>query len=308
MSQFKGTYVFKKNGIEIGRSENLITDNGRKIILQYLSGYRGEWASDLAIGAISNPPLSSDTELNFETARVPITLKTFKSSNLVDPDLIVLRGTLPSIMYANIYEIGIYPESKKTDISNRNNRILTDFSDLTNWVSSIYDQNNQVPSNGVVEITGFLPQAPQSPRIGGFSVEIYPNTSYYNDTFGFSLQGYSDIDTLQLLAYNTVAGNMNVTLKDSNNQTLSFNYALTDNAGYQVLSAPFPSGVQYLSTIKSITITTDNTAVITLDAIKASTTRELTSTEYIISKSVLSNPIAKMYGITLDVEYYLQLL
>jgi hypothetical protein len=308
MSQFKGTYVFKQDGVEVGRSENIITDDGRKTILQYLSGYRNEWASDLAIGAISNPPLSTDTELNFETARVPITLKTFRSKTLTDPDLIVLRGTLPSTMYANIYEIGVYPESKNTDIANRNNRILTDFSDLSNWVASVADINNQVAMNGTVEITGFMPQAPQSPRIGGFSVEIYPNTSYYNNTYGFSLQGYSDIDTLKLLVYNTVAGNATVTMTDANNQTLTFNYVLSDNAGYSILSAPFPSGVQYLSTIKSINITTDSTGVLTLDAIKASTTRELTSTEYIISKSVLYNPIAKMYGITLDVEYYLQLL
>jgi hypothetical protein len=35
---------------------------------------------------------------------------------------------------------------------------------------------------------------------------------------------------------------------------------------------------------------------------------ELTSEDYLISKSVLSTPIAKIYGTPLDIEYYVQIL
>ena len=37
----KGTYIYKQNGIEIGRSENVITTDGKKSILQYLAGKIG---------------------------------------------------------------------------------------------------------------------------------------------------------------------------------------------------------------------------------------------------------------------------
>lgn len=310
MSQFKGTYVFKQNGVEVGRSENLITNNGRKIIMQYLAGIKNNWASNIGIGAISTTPTLNDVELNFETARFPVTLKTFKSAVDLDPDLIILRTTLPANMYANIYEIGTYPNNAVDIVSNKNNRIITDFSDLTNWVTD----------GGQTYITGFMPMAEQSPRIGGYSVELTPSTSFNNNTFSFSISEYSNKDNLQILAYNTVQGTLTVKLKDINGYYANFVYNLSDNSGYQILSAAFPaiivdsngnsvsSSTQLLGTINSITISTDTTAVVTVDAIKASATNEVSSTDYIISKSVLTTPIAKDYGTTLDIEYYIQLL
>jgi hypothetical protein len=52
LSLFKGTYVFKQNGLEIGRTNNLITSNGRNLILEFLAGARQNWAADMAIGAM----------------------------------------------------------------------------------------------------------------------------------------------------------------------------------------------------------------------------------------------------------------
>jgi hypothetical protein len=310
VSQFKGTYVFSENGIEIGRSSNLITSNGRKIILQYLSGLRTDWAQSIAIGALSNTPSTSDIELNFETGRFPVTLKTFQSATSTSPDLVVLRTTLPANMYANIYEVGAYPNTYSSDIVNRSNRIFTDFSDLTNWVTS----------GGTTYITGYMPVAIQSPRIGAFSVELTPNTTYYNNNFNLDISGYTAIDNLELLVYNTVAGNLNVKFTDVNGYSASFSYNLQTNTGYQSISTGFPTAIQdqdgntvyspsqYLSTINSISITTDSTAVATIDVIKGSVTNELSPTDYIISKSVLSTPIAKNYGTALDIEYYIELL
>jgi len=305
---FKGTYVFKQDGKEVGRSENLITTNGRKVLLQYLAGTRVDWAADMCFGAIDTAPSLSDIELNFETARVPVSLKTYKSATSGNPDLIIVRGTLPASLYANIYEIGLYPESRITDVANRNNRIITDFSDLSNWVASIADQSQSITDQGTVSITGYSAQGAASPRIGGFSVDLAQNTSYQNNTFGFNLLGYSDLDTLKILAYNTAAGIVTITLKDVQNNSYVFTYTLSDNAGYQILSAPFPANVSFTNTINSITIATDNTASVTIDAIKASVSTELTNEDYLISKSVLSTPIAKIYGTPLDVEYYVQIM
>ena len=309
MLQLKGTYVFSQNGIEIGRSDNLITTNGRKVLLQYMSEARSEWAADMAIGALETIPASlTDIGLNYETGRFPITLKTYQSAANGSPDLIIVRSTLPASMYANIYEIGIYPESRATNASTRNNTLITDFSDLTNWVVSVADQNQSIPGQGTSAITAFTPQGTASPRIGGFSVELTQNTQYQNNTFNFNLLGYSTVDTLDLLVYNTVAGNLTVTLGDVSGNTYAFNYTLQTNTGYQSISANFPSGVFFTSLINSVTIITDTTAALTIDAIKASTAQELTSEDYLISKSILSNPIAKIYGVPLDIDYYLQVL
>jgi len=305
---FKGTYIYKQNGIEIGRSENLITTNGRKVLLQYLSGLRSTWAADMCIGAIKSSPSPSDIELDFETARVPVTLRTYKSATTTDPDFLIVRATLPESLYANIYEIGLYPESKNTDVSNRNNRIITDFSDLSNWAVSVADIGQNILNQGTIYTINYSPQGTASPRIGGFSVDIVQNTKYQNNNFAFNLLGYSDLDSLKILAYNTAAGVLTVTLGDTAGNSYAFTYTLSDSSDYQILSCPFPSGYVFSNTINSITITTDTTAAVTIDAIKASVTSELTNQDYIISKSSLSTPIAKVYGTALDIEYYVQIL
>lgn len=305
---FKGTYVFKQSGLEIGRSENLITTNGRKILLQYLAGVKSDWASDLCIGALNTSVSSADIELNFETARVPVTLKTYQSATGSNPDLIVVRGTLPENLYANIYEVGLYPEHRSTDVSNRSNQIITDFSDLTNWYASVNNNTQNISNQGTVYLTGFMPQAAASPRIGGFSIGMAPNTLYTNNTFNFSLLGYTNVDTLQILAYNTVSGNLTITMVDNYNNSYVFTYTLQNNSNYQSLNVNMPSNIYNSNQITSISIATDNTSSLTIDAIKTSVTQELSSTDYIISKSLLTTPIAKIYGTPLDIEYYVQVL
>ena len=307
---FKGTYVFKENGKEIGRSSNLITTNGRKVLLQYLAGIKSTWASNLAIGAITTPPTINDTQLNFETGRYPITLRTYQAATVSTPDLIIVRATLPALMYANIYEVGVYPEDSLSNISNRSNNIIVDFSDLTNWTTTA----------GSTYISGFTPGLNSSPRIGGYSVELAPNTTVYNNTYSIDLSNYDESDNLQILAYNTTAGALSVKMTNSSGYSAIFNYSLSSNSEYQVLSVPFPSTIydsnssvvasppRFLNTINSVTITTDSTASGTIDVIKTSSASKLTNNDFIISKSVLSTPIAKTYGVPLDVEYYIELL
>jgi len=295
---FKGTYVFKQNGKEIGRSQNLITTNGRKTILQYLAGVRQNWASDMSIGAISTTPTSNDVELNFETLRFPVNLKTYSPAANGNPDLIIVRATVPANIYANIYEIGLYADTKNSNAAIRNNSILVDFSNISSWTALA----------GEVNLVEFTPQADNSPRIGPYAVQLNSDTNYTNSSYSFSLQNYSDVDTLKLLAYNTAAGNLTVTLTDISGSSTSYTYTLTDNVDYQVLSVPFNATDKFLNTISTVSLTTDSSAVVTIDCIKASTTAELAQDDYIVSKSVLDVPIAKIFNVPLDIEYYVELL
>ena len=300
MSQlFKGTYVFKQNGVEVGRSSNLITNIGRKIILQYLTRAREEWAADMAIGALNTAPAATDIQLNFETGRYPVILKTFLSATLTDPDLILVRATIPENVYANIYEIGIYPTNTSfSTVSNRNNIILTEFSDLTNWVNSA----------GTIEVNPFAPQASGSPRTGANSISFLNNTTYSNTNLSIPISGYSSLDDLQILMYNSTAGVVTVTLTDISGITQTISFTITTNGNYSSLSAKFGSSISDFSYITGISISTNSTAALTIDAIKSSDASEISVEESLVSKSVLTTPIAKLNNVPLDVEYYIELL
>ena len=307
MSQFKGTYVFKQNDIEIGRSSNLITSNGRKMILQFLAGARQDWAVDMAIGAMPTPtPSISDTQLNFETSRYPVTLKTFISANTIasNPDLILVRATLPIDLSANIYEIGLYAVGNSLySTSTRNNIVLTNFSDLTNWNST-----------GTVIFNSYVAQGYSSPRIGSYSVSFLPSSTYRNSNLSIGFSHYTPNDSLQILAFNTTAGTINVTITDVSGISQTIPFTTTSNSGYSVISSAFDQSVSSTNSIvnftnvTSISIATSSGTYATIDSIKVSSANEISVEESLVSKSVLSSPIPKNPNVALDVEYYIEML
>ena len=77
---------------------------------------------------------------------------------------------------------------------------------------------------------------------------------------------------------------------------------------YQILSANLPSDIINLSTIKTIKIdTTGSNSSITVDAMRISLLAEVGDLSGLVSRSVLTTPIAKIYGTPLDIEYYIQI-
>jgi len=309
-SQFKGTYVFRQNNIEIGRSSNLITTNGRKMILEYLSKSRTDWAVDMAIGALPTTPTATDIQLNYETGRYPVTFKSFISANPTtgDPDLIVVRSVIPANIYANIYEIGTYATSAgNSGASGKNNLIITDFTDLTPWVVT--------SGNGVTSVP-FTAQVASSPRIGGNSVSVSTSTVYTASNISIPMGNYSQLDTLDILMYNSIGGVMTVKLTDISGITQTLSYTLPTNSGYFSMSTLFDSTlslnsgspISNFTYLTGIQITTDSTASVTIDAIKTSSALEISIEESLVSKSVLGTPIGKLYNVPLDVEYYIELL
>jgi hypothetical protein len=247
------------------------------VILQYLAGVKNNWAANLAIGAIQSTPTVNDVELNFETGRYPIIMKTYQAATDTTPDLIVVRATLPSSLYANIYEVAVYPTDATSQAAKNDNKIIVDFSDMSNWTATA----------GSTELIGFVPQGSQSPRIGNYSVEMAPSTTFSNSMIGLDIAGYTNLDYLQILARNTVAGSLTVTMIDAAGYKAIFTYTLSDNVDYQVLSVPFPQTIkdpsgntvntssQFLGPIKTIQFDTNSTGCITIDCLKVSTTQEL---------------------------------
>jgi hypothetical protein len=295
----KGTYVFKQNGVEVGRSENIITTNGKNAILQYLSGSIQEWASSIAVGTINTTPTVNDLTLAYEIARSPVTLKSYKIGT---PNLLIVKGTLDASIAANIYEIGVFPITTSKVFGRRDTLIITDFSTPTDWVSSA-GTSTSVP---------YAAQSSLSPRVGLYSLDLSNGTTITNSNFYLDLSSYSQVDTLDVLANvpSGTSGSVRVTLTDLTGAytQLSYPFDASVKSGYQVLSKNFTSAIQTLSTISSIKIETiGSSSEIIVDALRVSLLGEVTNTAGLVSRSVLTTPIAKVYGVPLDIEYYLQL-
>jgi len=294
----KGTYVFKQGGVEIGRSDNIITTHGKEAIVQYLADSTFEWASAIAVGSINTTPALSDLTLKYETARTGVTLKSYKNGS---PSLIIVKGTLDANLSANIYEIGVFPSKTKQVFGTRDQLIIDDFSTIVNWSTS---------SGTAYTTNAYAAQSPYSPRIGLYSVAMTAGSTIVNSNFNVDLSTYSPIDTLDLLVNvdSGKSGTLNVTLTDVNGLTSTLAYTFGTTTGYQILSQALPSSIFSLSNVKSIQFATVGAnSNITLDAIKVAVLSEISDTTSLVSRSVLTTPIAKIYGTPLDIEYYVQL-
>jgi hypothetical protein len=295
----KGTYVFKQNGVEVGRSENIVTNNGKTAILQYLTNSSVEWASTIAVGAIPTTPTVSDLSLAYEVSRAAVTLKSYTIGN---PNLIVVKGTLSSTLAANIYEIGVFPYNTSQVFGSRDQFIMDDFSNLNNWSTT---------SGTAYTSNAYAAQSPYSPRVGLNSINLAANSTITNPYVSYNFSPYSTIDTINILANVPVgsSGTLNLTLTDINGVTSTFTgYSFGSTTGYQVISLPLPVSIFQLSTVSSISIqTVGSNSSITIDALRVSVNSEITNSTGLVSRSVLTTPIAVISGIPLDIEYYLQL-
>jgi len=297
----KGTYVFKQGGIEIGRSENLITTNGKNTILKYLTNSTSEWAAAITVGALPTAATVNDMTLKYEIARTAVTLKSYITGT---PNLIVVKGTLDSSVVANIYEVGVFPLATGQVFGARDQFSVEDFSNITNWTTTV----------GTAYTTNaYAAQSPISPRTGLYSINMASSSTIKNSLEAISLAKYGVIDTLDILVNVPTGstGSLSLSFTDVNGINYSFapsSYSFTNSTGssvYQVLSANLTPGLLALSSITSLSIST--TSAIIIDAVRVSIASELSANTGLVSRSVLTTPIAKVYGIPLDIEYFVQL-
>lgn len=67
-----GRYNIYRDDKLVIQSPNLITDNGKSIILQYLGGTISDWATMLAVGAVATTASVSDYKMAYEIMRLPV--------------------------------------------------------------------------------------------------------------------------------------------------------------------------------------------------------------------------------------------
>lgn len=120
----------------------MITNTGKNILVKYLLGQVGSYASYIAIGCGPKPlnygesfgDYSSKQVLDFETARVPITSKGYVIENGVSK--IVFTADLPSEERYEITEIGVFPSLGNVLAGNADSKVISKFNGSEYWTKN----------------------------------------------------------------------------------------------------------------------------------------------------------------------------
>ena len=312
-----GTYIFYEDGKEIGRSSNVITKFGKRFITSLIAGSLGFQSKSIAIGIGNTTETENDTKLEFEFYKSPVQI----GSADINTDTItgvstygvIFKTTLPNDVSGLINEIGLYP-SQSAGFTDYSDKYVSSFETSSQWL----DENSDSPD---------LVSTPD-PRIGEYLFKIIApvvvspstfSTKEYSLNTDFDISGYSINDSFSLA----------FTQEDTNLDYVYARFHSSDTDYYEArfagassitvpnkiikenmstfFSGSYVVGSPVSSSINKITIGVKSKTVagttVYLDGLRINDEDAFDPIYGLISRSVLANPIKKLVGRQMDIEY-----
>lgn len=305
----KGTYIFYENGKEICRQDNLLTKFGKRFLTSYLAGTSDFNSKDIAVGIGSNAATVNDSQLGFEFYRSAVNLGTVD----IQTDLqtgsatyaVVYKTTLPTDVVGIISEVGLFPTTTKGN-TDYTSRYITTFENNLAWTDS-------TGSNATTVTT-------PTPLIGlsWFSLTAAASQSKeYSLSTQFDISGYSQNDSLSL-AFRQNDTNLDyvyVRFYSSTSDYYEIRFSGYAQSGNHILpltlnnlyNSGYGNGTVDPQNIIKITVgakaKSSGSTTVLLDGLRIKDEDSFNSTSSIISRSVLTSPITKVYGREIDIEY-----
>lgn len=308
-NMIKGTYIFYEDGKEIARSSNVITKFGKRFLTNSIAGKIEDMSKSVAIGIDGTSATVDDTRLGFEFFRYPVSLSSTDINTVggVTTYSVIYKTTIPQDISGLVKEIGLYPVVRAS-LNSYDSKFITDASNPMDWV----DSNGFNPSESSAES-----------RIG--------NSILVMDSDGTSFQNYSLNVKLDMSGY-SLNDTLTVAYHKFDNNLLGLGiqfYNADGNSYYTEITPPAGTGAQISSDIKISDIFSSSTGVVDqtqiwkvdvkvipktglttsigLDGIRINDEDTFDPIYGLVSRSVLSSAISKIYGRQLDIEYKLDL-
>jgi hypothetical protein len=293
----RGIYRFYQGGVLLGESENLLTTEGKRLVLRYLAGQSQSLGGAIAVGVSNVAANVADTRLGFEIDRIPVDLRSADYGN----NIVVFKGTIDQDAQYSIYEAGLWSTASNNITGQFNSQILSTFDlDVENWSNVTVDTTAQRTSADAVKVSA------TSSSTTAASLDVYMDLSGYsaNDIFTLAFsKPNNNISTIELMFQDIVSGG---TLKKS--VTVS-----SLPTGYNIIQfrkGDFTStGTISWDSISRMTfnVTAGGTAgYVILDGIRIEDGDVPDKSYILVSHSIPASPIIKSSASPMDIEYALE--
>lgn len=273
----------------------MITAKGKTFIKRYLAGQAGTVAGAISVGIGSTAATINDARMQFEFARVPVSVIDYDFVN----DQLVFKATLDEEVGGKIYEVGLWTAEVNSAAGNQESKLITSFdSETEDWSNETFDAS----------VT----------RIGADSLKHTPalSTSSSSVLTGITLDlvDYSSLDTF-VLAYNV--DNANTATVKVRLRTDSANYyeysISTPTAGYKfqtwqkgtatVVGTPSWADINEVEIVT--TATAGGSASVEFDGLRIEDVDSVAPEYGLVARFVPTVQTVKAEGIVQDIEYAL---
>jgi hypothetical protein len=290
----------------------MITKFGKRFLTNVLAGNVSFAARELAFGIGSTAAADTDTRLNFEFYRMPVS---FGSIDIVDNAgtyeyYVIYKGTIPQDVAGIISEIALYP-TERVSFNNFDSKFVADFEDNTKW----FDSSS---TNPAIETA-------TAAKIGERMITVTASTSsskeYKASINSLDISGYSVNDKLTLAYYKNDNNLSNIKVRFYSSATAYYEATVVSSpssgTGHRIsevtlssmlsspVNSPDASNISYVGIIS--TASSGGSSTVYLDGLRINDEDTFDPTYGMISRSVLATPITKVSGRQVDVEYKMEL-
>ena len=305
----KGEYVFYRDGIEVARSKNIITNNGKEQIINYLSRQNSEYGSRIVLGCGSSTPAATDEFVGFEMFPTPVQFKTVDYTQT--PTQVVFRTTLPSTFKGVVYEAGL---------STTGGVNLSDLNDVNDnqEIFATFDQDYESweLSSGVTFHANDLEGTPRL-RVGDSGLEfVVPSSSVKQSTwYGATPLDYLISSDKIKIAFH-VSGSIpsSIGIKMAVDSLNYFQYTIPSasiSLGYNIVTINFAQlsrvgdpNIENTQELSVIVSSGASATTVTMDAMRFDQYSNVDK-PVLVSRSLLTTPLVVEGGVPFDVEYRL---
>lgn len=292
----RGIYRFYQNNELIAEHENLLTTEGKRLILRYLAGQSPSLGGAIGLGVSSVAATVNDATLGFEINRVPVSLKNADYTT----NVVLFKGTIDQDVSFSIYEAGLWSTAANSLSGEFDSRLITTFdTDLEDWTNVTVDTTANRTGPDAVRVNAAISSTTQT------RLDVDMDLSGYsaNDTFllAFSKPN-NNISTIKLIFEDVVSGGSISLTKTVSSLPTGYNVLAFKKGDFTA------SGTISWDSISRMgfDVTAGGTAgYVILDGLRVEDLDTPNQDFVLVSHTILSSPLVKSDTAPMDVEYAL---
>jgi hypothetical protein len=292
----KGTYRFYQHGELLAEKENLITDEGQRLILRYLSGNAASLGAAIGLGIIETPATVSDVRLGFEVYRASVDIRSIN----YDDNTVLFKGTVEQNAVFTLYEAGLW-STETNALGAQDSEILTTFdTTVEEWANVTVDTTHTRLTTDSIRVDATA-SATTSPRttvdmdLVGFSTEDVFSLAFYKPD--------NNVTTLALYFGNSLTGGNFKLSKSISALPVGYNVVQFKKGDFTVTGSMTWNEIDTFG----VDVTAGGTAgYVLIDGLRVEDTDTPDQDHVLVSRTVLTTPLVKTDTAPMDVEYSLE--
>lgn len=292
----KGTYRFYQHGRLIAAQNNLITAQGKRLILRYLSGNAASIGAAIGLGVDATPANTANTRLGFEVYRANVDIRSID----YDASFVLFKGSIEQNATFKLYEAGLW-STETNALGLQDSQTLTTFdTSIEEWTNVTVDTTQTRTSEDSVRVDAAA-SATTSPRL-----VVDMDLSGYSPEDVFSLALYkadNNIASVKLYFGNSLTGGSFTLSKTISTLATGYNIVQFKKGDFVTTGSVSWDSIDTIG----IDVTAGTTAgYVILDGIRIEDTDTPDDDHVLVSRTIMDTPLVKTGIAPMDVEYTLE--